>query len=137
MTLSQASVDALFDAALPPEPPSPDRRGSAARTPPSESTPPVSGNQPRPDEADVRRILGLSVPVTAVLAKRDMTIESILDIAAGTIIEFDVLFDSDLTLHVANRPIGSGQAVKVGENFGLRVTRIEAVRDRIDALGGH
>ncbi len=87
--------------------------------------------------ADVRRILKLSVPVTVVVAVREMPIEALLELNVGTIIEFDVAFDSDLELHVADRQVGSGQAVKVGENFGLRITAIENVRDRIDGLGGH
>ena len=65
-----------------------------------------------------------------------MAVESILAIKAGTIIEFEVVFDSELTLHVANRPIGRGFAVKHGENFGLKVSQIEPVEERIDALGG-
>jgi len=77
------------------------------------------------------------VPVTVTLAEREMTIESILEIAAGTILEFDIPFDSELTLNVANRSIGRGQAVKVGENFGLRVTYIEPVEERIDAMKGN
>ena len=85
-------------------------------------------------EQEIRRILGLSVPVSVVLAERDMTIESIIAITVGTIIEFNVSFDADLTLHVANHPIGRGQAVKIGENFGLRITAIEDVHDRIEAM---
>ena len=85
---------------------------------------------------EIRRILGLTVPVTVSLAEREMAVESILAIKAGTIIEFEVPFDSELTLHVANRPIGRGHAVKHGENFGLKVSQIEPLEERIDALGG-
>jgi len=85
--------------------------------------------------ANLKRILGLSVPVTVTLAERQMSIESILAIRVGTILEFDVSFDSDLQLRVANRPIGTGSAVKSGENFGLRITRIATVQDRIESLG--
>jgi len=54
----------------------------------------------------------------------------------GTIVEFEVPFDTELALQVADRTIGRGQAVKVGENFGLRITNIASVPTRIDALGG-
>jgi len=86
---------------------------------------------------DLRRILGLEVPVTVTLAERLMSVQSILDIRVGTIIEFDVPFDAELTLHVANQPAGKGHAVKSGENFGLRIQRIETVERRIEALGSH
>ena len=135
MSISQASIDALLgggEAEEPVQPQSP----TAPPTPPVEPAHPIA-EPPRPATADVGRILGLRVPVTAILAERDMTIEAILNIAAGSIIEFDVSFDSDLILQVADRPTGAGQAVKIGENFGLRVSRIGSVHDRIDALGGH
>jgi len=89
-----------------------------------------------PGKRDIQQILGLFVLVSVVLAERYMSMEASLAIKAGSIIEFDVLFDSELTLHVGNQPIGMGQAVKIGENFGLRVTSIGSVPDRIDALGG-
>lgn len=92
---------------------------------------PSSSNIPN----DLHRALRLEVPVTAVLAERDLTIEAILAISVGTIIEFEVPFDSDLTLRVANQSIGTGQAVKIGENFGLRISQVDPVRERIDALG--
>lgn len=74
--------------------------------------------------------------MSVTLAKRYMPIETVLQITVGTIIEFNVPFDAELILSVANSEIGKGQAVKIGENFGLRITQIGTVPDRIDALGG-
>jgi len=82
------------------------------------------------------RILGLNVPVSVMLADRLMPIDAILRMNVGTIIEFDVPFDSELVLEVADLPIGRGHAVKVGENFGLRITNIGSLKDRIHAMGG-
>lgn len=86
-------------------------------------------------QQDLSRILGLVVPVSVILTQRDMVIESVLQITVGTIIEFDMSFDAELSLQVSNQVIGHGQAVKVGENFGLRLTQINSVTDRIDAMG--
>ena len=82
------------------------------------------------------RVLGLRVPVGVTLAERDMNVQAILEITVGTIIEFEVSFDAELMLCVAGRRIGKGHAVKVGEHFGLQITRIEPVHERIDALAG-
>lgn len=84
---------------------------------------------------DVRRVLGLSVPVSVVIAQRPMSIQSILETTVGTIIEFNVSSDADLTLSVGNQPIGRGQAVKIGEHFGLRISQIGSVEERIRAMG--
>jgi hypothetical protein len=37
---------------------------------------------------------------------------------------------------VNNKSIGKGQAVKVGENFGIKITSIGSVKDTIRKLGG-
>lgn len=96
----------------------------------------ASGAPATQPKQELRRILGLSVPVTVTIAERDMVIGSVLAIKVGTIIEFAAAFDSELTLHAANQPIAKGHAVKIGENFGLRVTHIDRIEERIEAMGG-
>lgn len=90
----------------------------------------------RNGSTDLGRILGMRMPISVTLAERDMPLEMILEMTVGTIIEFDVPVSTDLSLLVANRRIGSGHAVKCGENFGLRVTKIGSVYQRIGAMGG-
>jgi flagellar motor switch protein FliN len=80
------------------------------------------------------RILQLKVPLMVVLAQRKMPVHEILNFCIGSIIEFEKPSDEELELLVNNRSIAFGHAVKVGENFGLRVARIHDVRSRIDAL---
>lgn len=87
-------------------------------------------------QQDVSKILGLTVPISVILTQRNMTVESLLEITVGTIIEFDMSFDAELAMQVVNQTIGRGQAVKIGENFGLRITQINSVSERIDAMGG-
>ncbi len=80
------------------------------------------------------RILQIKVPLMVVLAQRKMPVREILSMCIGSIIEFDKPFDEELELLVNNRSIAFGHAVKIGENFGLRISRIGDVRARIDAL---
>ena len=80
------------------------------------------------------RILRISVPISVTLAEKDFRLETLTAITVGTILEFDAASDAELTLYAANQPIGKGLAVKVGENFGLRVTSIGTIRERIDAF---
>lgn len=84
----------------------------------------------------LERILRLEVPVIVQLAERRMPLREIMGLTTGAIIEFEKPSDADLELMINNKRIGHGQPVKVGENFGLRVSRIESVRDRIKALVG-
>lgn len=89
-----------------------------------------------PQPEDVNRILHIEVPIIVQLSQRTMPLSEILDLTPGSIIEFTKPSDGELELKVNNKIIGSGQAVKVGENFGLRVARIGSLRERIQALGG-
>jgi flagellar motor switch/type III secretory pathway protein FliN len=53
----------------------------------------------------------------------------------GAIIEFAKSSDEPLELLINNKPIGVGEAVKVGENLGLRLTQIGDVKTVIKSMG--
>ena len=80
-------------------------------------------------------ILKLEVPVIVVIASRDMPVKEVMNLAPGAILELPKLADEELEVLVNNKPIGLGTAVKVGENFGIRITYVGDVRHRISALG--
>jgi flagellar motor switch protein FliN/FliY len=88
------------------------------------------------DVRDVARLLNMRVQLEVVLAERMLPFGKVLKLAPGSIIEFDRSSDSELTLAVGNRKIGGGQAVKVGEYFGLHITWLGTLNERIRALGG-
>ena len=85
---------------------------------------------------DVKTILSLEVPVVVVLAERTMTVGEVLGLRPGSILEVDKTADEDLSLRINNRDVGAGVAVKVGENFGLRIASIGSQEKRVAALGG-
>lgn len=85
--------------------------------------------------ADLQRILSIEVPVIVRLGECQMTVKDVLDLVPGSIIELQKDSDAELDLLVNNKQIGFGVAVKVGENFGLRVTYVGDIRERIEAMG--
>jgi flagellar motor switch protein FliN/FliY len=86
---------------------------------------------------DVNTILKLRVPVIVRLAERRMSVQEVLGWGPGSIIEMTKNADDDLDLMVNNKQIGQGSAVKIGENFGLRVTGVHEPAERIQALSGN
>jgi flagellar motor switch protein FliN/FliY len=84
---------------------------------------------------DLQSILRIEVPVIVQIASRPMPVDDVLKLAPGAIIELPKLADEELEILVANKQIGLGTAVKVGENFGVRVSYVGDVRQRIAALG--
>ena len=85
--------------------------------------------------ADVKSILRLEVPVIVEIATRPMPLTEVVNLAPGAIIELPKLVEEPLDMIVSNKRIGTGRAVKVGENFGFRVESIGDVESRINALG--
>jgi flagellar motor switch protein FliN len=139
MSISQSDIDSLLSAAdnLTAEAgpatavataPGPPRAGAPAPARPSAHRQPVAAQE-------VRRILKLGVPVIVKLAESNLPVSAVLKITSGSILEFDRAADSELELLVNNKVIAWGQAVKVSENFGLRITRLCAIDETIKALG--
>lgn len=89
-----------------------------------------------PLPAELKRLFKIKVPIIVRLSERDMSFEDVLGLTPGAIIEFETTCDADLQLVVGNQVIGAGQAVKVGENFGLRITKMADMSNRIVAMGG-
>ena len=84
--------------------------------------------------ADIKAILQLEVPLIVQIAVRTMTVEEVTSLVPGAIIELPKPADDELELLVNNKTIGAGTAVKVGENYGLRVTYIGDLQERITAM---
>jgi flagellar motor switch protein FliN/FliY len=87
------------------------------------------------EQPNLAQILKLEVPIVVRLGERTLDVSDVLALVPGAIIELPKNAESELDLLVNNKPIGCGVAVKVGENFGLKLTYIGDVRARIDAMG--
>lgn len=90
---------------------------------------------PSVPSTELQRILRLQVPVIVKLAERKLAMAEILRLGVGAIIEFSKASDEPLELLINNKAIGLGEAVKVGENFGLRITQIGDVKSVIRSMG--
>ena len=99
----------------------------------------VLHTQPQPSPAatpaELKRLLGLEVPVIVKLAERRLMLSEVMRLGTGAIIEFFKSSDEPLELLINNKVIGVGETVKVGENFGLRITQIGDLKQVIRSLG--
>ena len=84
---------------------------------------------------ELQRILRLQVPVIVRLADRKMLLSEVLRLGVGAIIEFSKSSDEPLELMINNKPIALGATVKVGENFGLKITQVGDVKQVIRTMG--
>ena len=100
--------------------------------PPAPSAPAA----PAPANAELKRILRLEVPVIVKLAERRLMLSEVMRLGTGAIIEFFKSSEEPLELLINNKVIGVGETVKVGENFGLRITQVGDLKQVIKSLGG-
>lgn len=86
--------------------------------------------------SDLSRILRMRVPVIVKLADRKILLSEVMRLGTGAIIEFMKRSDQPLELLINNKPIAVGETVKIGENFGLRITQIGDLKQVIQSMAG-
>lgn len=77
-----------------------------------------------------RSLLRIEVPVIVTLAEKRQPLGWIVELGPGSIIQFDKSCEEMLELDVGGRPIATGEAVKVGDKFGLRITSVVLPEER-------
>lgn len=85
--------------------------------------------------AYARSLLHIELPVMVTLAQKRQPLARIMELVPGSIIQFDKSCEDPLCLEVAGRPLALGEAVKVGEKFGLRITAMIMPGERFRPLG--
>lgn len=75
-------------------------------------------------------LLKICLPVAVVLARKREPIKKILELGVGSIIQFDKSSDEMIDLELDRTVVASGEAVKVGEMFGLRISAIHLPSER-------
>ncbi len=78
-------------------------------------SPPVTESSHR------ERVLAIKAPVAVTLAQRRIALQTILDLVPGAMLTFDKTCDEPLELEVGGHIFACGEAVKVGDKFGIRI----------------
>ena len=82
-----------------------------------------------------RSVLHVEVPVVATLASKRMSIDQVLKLVPGVMIQFEKPCDSPMTLELGGIPIAQGDVVKVGDKFGIRISEISRPAERFIDIG--
>ena len=103
-----------------------------------EFAPPPTAPQKTPEHMtqEYRSLLAIEVPIIVQLGQRRMTVGEVMRLAVGAIIEFNKSAEEEMDLLANNKPIGRGHAVKVGENFGIKINHVGSIKETIRKLGG-
>ena len=81
-----------------------------------------------------KSLMRVEVPVVVTLASSRRTVKDILELGPGSIITFDKSCEEMLDLYAGGHHIAVGEAVKVGDKFGLRITSFRMPDERFKTL---
>ena len=77
-----------------------------------------------------KSLLKIKVPVIVTLAEQKQPLGEIVEMGPGMIIQFEKSCEETLQLEVGECKIASGEAIKVGDKFGIRITSIVLPEER-------
>ncbi|TFE02767.1 flagellar motor switch phosphatase FliY [Jeotgalibacillus salarius] len=93
-------------------------------------TPGLSAGESR----NLNLLLDIPLQVTVELGRTKRSVQEILELTSGSIIELDKLAGEPVDILVNNRLIAKGEVVVIEENFGVRLTDIVSKSDRLNKL---
>jgi flagellar motor switch/type III secretory pathway protein FliN len=76
-----------------------------------------------------RSLLRITIPVSVNLATKKETVQDVVELVPGAIIKFEKGCDELLQMMIGGQLVAEGEAVKVGDKFGFRVTKILLPRE--------
>ena len=82
----------------------------------------------------IARLLSLPVVVSVQLARKRIELGTLRGLAPGSLVTFEKSCEDLLDLYVNNRLFCRGEAVKVGEKFGLKINEVGPVEQRVSAV---
>jgi len=80
-------------------------------------------------------IMDIGLGVRVELGRTQMKIRDILNLGSGSVVELDKLAGEPVDLLVNDVIFAKGEVVVIDENFGVRITDILSLNDRIKTLG--
>jgi len=81
-------------------------------------------------------ILDVALQVTVEVGRTRMTIQDLLQLGQGSVIELEKLAGEPLDIYINGKAVARGEAVIVNDKFGVRLTDIVSPEDRIEGLEG-
>jgi len=118
---------------------------------------PTSSDNSRPDPEEIKELLqddsdpnlqagqdegrslnflyDIPLQISVEVGRSTILLKDLLKMGEGYVIELDKLAGEPLDLYVNSRLIARGEAVMVGEKFGIRLIDVVSTTDRIENLG--
>ena len=121
--------------------PDPSGRSSAHTLNPEETAELLRGEPDRSDTGadslvrDLEFLYDVPLLVSVEVGRARILLKDLLQMGEGYVVELDKMAGEPLDLYVNSRLIARGEAVRVGDKFGIRLTEVVSQSDRLEKLG--
>jgi flagellar motor switch protein FliN/FliY len=69
-------------------------------------------------------LLDIAMPVAIEIGRASMTVQEILQLGIGSVVQLDRIVGEPVDIYVSDRKFAQGEVVVVGEHFGVRITKV-------------
>ena len=84
---------------------------------------------------DLEFLFDVPLQISVEVGRARILLKDLLQMSEGYVVELDKLAGEPLDLYVNARLIARGEAVKVGDKFGIKLTEVVSQSDRVEKLG--
>jgi flagellar motor switch protein FliN/FliY len=74
--------------------------------------------------SSLEALLDVSLPVAIEIGRTQLTVHEVLQLGPGSVVEIDRAVGEPVDIYVGDRRFAQGEVVVVGDEFGVRVTRV-------------
>lgn len=82
----------------------------------------------------ISRVLDIPIEITAVLGRTKMSLNEILELGKGSLIELDTLENQEVEILVNGKKVAYGQVVISNQNFGIKITQVLEPEELVNSL---
>jgi len=86
-------------------------------------------------EVPMSLLMDLTLPVAIELGRTTMSVQEILQLGRGSVVQLERLAGEPIDIYVGEKRFAEGEVVVLGENFGVRVTRIVSRMSGAELVG--
>jgi flagellar motor switch protein FliN/FliY len=94
-----------------------------------------NGSQTGSEQVDLSLLMDVPLQVTVELGRARLTIENLLKLNQGSVVELNQMIGEPLAILVNNKLMAHGEAVVVKDKFAIRILDVVSPERRIENLG--
>ncbi len=87
----------------------------------------LSGGIASISNAPLETLLDVPLPVTIEFGRTQMSVQEVLQLGRGSIVQLDRVVGEPVEIYVSDRKLAEGEVVVIGEYFGVRITTLMGV----------